>query len=189
MTEPDDALSIALDLARALGGAGISYAIGGALAFGYWAVPRATVDVDVNVFVSDTELDGLVACLARAGIDADAEVARRQSESAGLIVVRWRGLRVDLFTPSIPFSREAERTRVEIEVHGERFWLLSSESIAVFKLLFYRPKDIADLAQLVALRSELDAPYVRRWIVDMMGEDDERVARWDVIVASKGASI
>ena len=38
------------------------------------------------------------------------------------------------------------------------------------------------LERLVAVRSELDHGYVRRWIVDMMGEDDERVRRWDDIV-------
>jgi len=29
---------------------------------------------------------------------------------------------------------------------------------------------------------ELDHDYVRRWLVDMMGGDDERVLRWDDIV-------
>ena len=29
----------------------IEYAIGGALALGYYATPRATVDVDINIFV------------------------------------------------------------------------------------------------------------------------------------------
>jgi hypothetical protein len=33
------------------------------------------------------------------------------------------------------------------------------------------------------VRDDLDRAYVRRWIADMMGEDDERVARWDGIVA------
>lgn len=186
----DDALSIALDLARALEDGGVPYAIGGALALGVWAIPRATLDVDINVFVDEASLDRLHRCLAALGIHADLDSLRAQSAASGLIVVKWRGVRVDLFTPSIEFSREAERTRVAVELRGELFWFLSKETLAVFKLLFYRPKDIADVASLVALNAPtFDVAYVRSWIVAMMGDDDERVARWDRIVASSGAEI
>ena len=34
-------------------------------------------------------------------------------------------------------------------------------------------------------RIDMDLAYVRRWIVDMMGEDDERVLAWDRIVAEQ----
>jgi hypothetical protein len=53
----------------------------------------------------------------------------------------------------------------------------------VFKLLFARSKDFADLERLVSVQGErLDHAYIRRWIVEMMGEDDDRVTRWDHIV-------
>lgn len=45
-----------------------------------------------------------------------------------------------------------------------------------------RGKDLVDLERLVAVRPELDTAYVRRWIVDMMGDDDDRTRRWDDIV-------
>lgn len=35
--------------------------------------------------------------------------------------------------------------------------------------------------------SELDRPYVRRWLVEMMGEHDERVAKWDELVATQSS--
>jgi hypothetical protein len=64
--------------------------------------------------------------------------------------------------------------------------ILSAEALAVFKLLFFRPKDIADLQRLIGVRgAALDVRYVRAHIAAMMGEDDERVARWDALVASK----
>ena len=52
----------------------------------------------------------------------------------------------------------------------------------MFKLLFFRGKDLVDLERLVAVHQGLDCAYVRRWIVDMMGADDDRVHRWDAIV-------
>ncbi len=180
--EPYDPLDAALAIARAFEGRGISYAIGGAIAYGLWAVPRATIDVDVNVFVGEEDLDAVFEVLASIGVRIDAEAARAQNARDGMFVGRWSLYRIDVFTPSIDFSREAERTRVRHEIGGSEAWFLSAEAIAVFKLLFFRAKDLVDLERLVALRSELDVAYVRRQIVAMMGESDERVARWDQIV-------
>ncbi len=54
----------------------------------------------------------------------------------------------------------------------------------MFKLLFFRPKDLADLERLLAVRGPgFDRAYVRRWMVDMMGEADPRVVAWDDLVA------
>lgn len=67
-------------------------------------------------------------------------------------------------------------------------WFLSAESVAVFKMLFFRSKDIADIERLIAVRrGQHDRAYVRRWLVAMMGEGDERVGRWDALVAEHGA--
>ena len=47
----------------------------------------------------------------------------------------------------------------------------------LFKLLFFRGKDIVDLERLVATQQDrLDHAYVRRWIVEMMGEEDGYLA-------------
>ena len=66
-------------------------------------------------------------------------------------------------------------------------WYLSAEATAVFKLMFFRSKDVADLERLVAVqRAALDHAYVRRWIVEMMGEDDPRTTTWDDPVTRLG---
>ena len=80
---------------------------------------------------------------------------------------------------------EAARTRVRVELLGQPVSILSAEATAVFKLLFFRPKDLVDLDRLVAVqREKLDGAYVRRWIVEMLGNEDARVTRWDEIVES-----
>lgn len=178
-------LEAGLSIGAALDAAEIPYAIGGALALSYWAVPRATADVDVNVFVDDASLEAMCVALASLGLPIELGAARLASESSGLIVVRWNQMRVDLFTPSISFSWEAMRTRRRVVIDGSSVALLSPEALAVFKLLFFRPKDIADLQRLIGVQgAALDVEYVRSHIVAMMGEDDERVERWDALVAA-----
>jgi hypothetical protein len=177
-------LEAALEIGAALDRASIAYAVGGAIALSYWAVPRATADVDVNVFVREHELCALCDALVAIGVPISLDAARVASDASGLIVVQWMGMRVDLFTPSIEFSWEALRTRVQVDIDSHKLWLLSPEALAVFKLLFFRPKDIADLQRLLGVRGEaLDVNYVRAQVVAMMGEDDERVVRWDALVA------
>jgi hypothetical protein len=185
---PSDPLDAALQIAAALDRSKISYALGGALAYGFWAVPRGTVDVDVDVFASEPELSVVFRTLESLGIQINEIEARAQEKSQGMFIGRWGPYRIDIFTPSIAFSREAEATRVRRSLGSGEAWILSAEAIAVFKLLFFRTKDLADLERLVAIHVELQVDYVRRHVAEMMGEDDERVTAWDRIVASTRAA-
>jgi hypothetical protein len=138
----------------------------------------------VNVFVGLEALGSVFDALCTLGIRIDRAAATARAARDGMFVGDWEGMRIDVFIPSIPFSDEAARTRVSVTVDGWTGSFLSAEAIAIFKLLFFRAKDIDDLAQLVAVRREaLDHAYIRRWLVEMMGEDDERTRRWDDIVA------
>ncbi|MBO6935761.1 MAG: hypothetical protein JJ863_12325 [Deltaproteobacteria bacterium] len=121
------------------------------------------------------------------GASIDREAAIASSQQRGDFHGSVSGMRLDVFTPSIEFSHEAGRTKVRAELLGEPVWLLSAEATAVFKMLFFRPKDLVDLERLVPVQGDgLDTDYVRRWIVAMLGEDDVRVERWDRIVHEYG---
>lgn len=180
---PSDPVDAAIRIARRLEADGIPYAIGGALAYGLWAVPRATVDVDVDVFLTSDALEPLFRALRELGIAFDPDVAQQQTARNGMFMGRWGLYRIDVFTPSIEFEWEARETRVRCELEGHPVWVLSAEAIAVLKLLFFRTKDIADLERLVAVRTELDRSYVRRHVARMLGEADERVVLWDRLTA------
>jgi hypothetical protein len=183
MVEPSDPLEAGLSIAGAFEEHGVPYAIGGALAYGLWGVPRATVDVDMNVFVEAERISVVVEALRSLGIETDLETSLLASRREGMFVVRYGMFRVDLFTPSIDFAWEAKRTRVRHAIEGREADFLSAEALCVFKLMFFRPKDIVDLQSLVAVRgNELDTGYVRRHVAAMMGEEDERIARWDELV-------
>ncbi len=173
----------------ALDAAGIAHAIGGALALGVHGVPRGTLDVDLNVFVSEEGLGAVFDVLRSVGVTLDPVSALSAARTQGMFIGDLDGMRIDVFVPSIPFSDEAGRTRVRIaSPDGGADWFLSAEALAVFKLLFARPKDFVDLERLLAVQgAALDRAYVRRWIAEMMG-DDERVRRWDALVREAGGA-
>ncbi len=171
-------------LADALEEAQVPYAIGGALAYGLWGDPRGTHDVDINLFVEPAQLDGALTAMERAGTRFDRAAAHRAAEEGDVLIGDHHGMRIDVFTPSIPFSWEAGRTRVRVEGPTGPRSFLSAEATVIFKLLFYRAKDLVDIEKLVAVQGgDLDRAYIRRWMVDMMGEEDERVEDWDAIAA------
>jgi hypothetical protein len=103
---------------------------------------------------------------------------------AGQFVAHLGPWRIDVYVPSIDFSWEAARTRQERVWRGRSYWFLSAEALCVFKLLYFRPKDLVDIERLLATQGpRLEAAYVRRWLVEMMGDEDVRVKKWDELVA------
>lgn len=175
---------VARRLADALEAVHLPYAIGGAIAYGLHAPPRATNDVDLNVFVELDELDRVFEAFERAGALVDRTGARATAQARGEFAMRVDGMRVDVFVPSIPLSASAaSRVRAAVLL-GRPIQVLSAEDLTAFKMLFFRAKDLVDVERLVAFQaSRLDRAYVRLWLVDSVGEDDERVKRWDELVA------
>ena len=158
----------------------IPYAFGGAIALSAWSEPRATTDVDLNLWVSDDELPAALVLLQRAGVTVDADDALRGARERGMFAAPHGSYRVDVFVPSVPFYDEALGRRIRVTLAERQTWVLSAESLAVFKMLFFRPKDLVDLARLLEIhRPPLDAAFVRRWLVDMVGAEDVRIAKWD----------
>jgi len=173
-------------LIDAFEGSGIPYALGGAIAYSAWAEPRATRDIDLNVWLPSERLDDGFVVLERTGVSLDRAVARAAAAERGLFVGRMGEYRVDVFTPSVPFYDEALRRRVRTRIARRDTWVLSAETLVVFKMLFYRPKDLADVGRLLAIqRGRLDLAFVRRWLVEMLGPEDERIATWDRLVAGE----
>lgn len=167
----------------ALEHAGVNYAIGGALALGVHGALRATRDVDVNVFCEPSQWPAALAALASAGVKLEEQAALREAEAEGWFTGWLGAVRIDVFVPSIEFSWEAARRRVQRPFAGTSLWFLSVESLCIFKLLFFRTKDLADLEQLV-LTTQLDRDWVRQTISSLMGADDPRVVAWDRVTSA-----
>ena len=170
--------------------AGVPHAIGGALALGFHATPRGTVDVDINVFVAADDPDAVLGVLATNGVEVDVEEATKTIAARGDLFLQHRGCRFDLFFNSIPLHASAAKRARRVELLGHNVPILSVEDLIVFKLLFNRHKDIADVEAIIeASAGQLDSGYVRHWLVECVGEEDSRISTWDTLradVAERG---
>ena len=188
MADLPDPVTIARKLADALEAADLPYAVGGALALGYYTPPRGTVDVDINVFIAvPGDIDKAVACLVACDFEPDnPSTLHRTAADDGQFRGRLDGMRVDVFVPAIDLYAALERGRRQVLIANRPGWILGPEDLAVLKMMFFRRKDLADVEALVhAQGASLDLAAIRAQLVDLMDEDDERVSEWDSIVAGR----
>lgn len=180
MTAPEPTLADKVSaLAHALESGGVPFAFGGALALAYYAEPRATVDVDVNVFVAPDAVDRVVEVLRPLGITAsaaDRDLVRRN----GQVRLHWGVTPVDLFFAYDAFHFHAAQRIRRVPFGAETILVLAPEDLLVCKAVFNRRKDWIDVEQMLLLTAgTLDLDDVRRWVLAIVGGDDDRVQRFE----------
>lgn len=174
--------SLAEKVARietALRRAGIPHAFGGAIALAYYATPRATIDIDVNVFVASERADDVIAALARIGAEGPSEGEWVRLRRDGQARIRWGSTPIDLFFSYDAFHDACmERRRTYPFGRRDTIHVLAPEDLVVFKAIFDREKDWRDIAELVfAMEEELDGEWILDWLLRIVGGGDERFQR------------
>jgi hypothetical protein len=164
-----------VSLHKALARKRIPHAFGGAIALAYWTRdPRGTSDIDVNVFLpvgkARRALDALPDGVAiPAGTE---EVVARD----GQVRLWWDGTPIDLFFDYVPVHADAARNRRRVPFEGVRIPVLGPVELAVFKVMFDRTRDWADIEAMVE-RGTLDVGAVHAALRTMLDADDERFER------------
>jgi hypothetical protein len=150
------------------------WALGGALALAYATnEPRGTRDIDVNVFVGASEAAAVFAALP-AGVattDADVDEARAHDQ----VRVWWDSTPIDIFFAADRFHFDVAGRCRSVPFEGRRINVLSAEDLAVFKALFDRTKDWADVESMVHSNS-IDLQVAADRLGHLLG-DDSRVGR------------
>ncbi len=152
-----------------LDGAAIPHAIGGAIALGYCIEePRATIDVDVNVFVPKDRVDVVFEALPdgvdRTASDRASVLARAQ------VRLYWDDTAIDLFFNDHPFH-EAAASRVRVVPFADiSIPVLDCTDLLVLKAMYSRPKDWVDIAEMIKAKS-VDFVEVSRWLGSLLGTE------------------
>lgn len=149
--------------------AGIPHAVGGAIALGYCTLdPRGTRDLDFNVFVGTERAREVLAALPDT-VEVSGERLERL-ERDGQVRLRSGTTPVDLFLNVLPFHDHVARHVRQVPFEGRTIPILSCTALVVFKAMFDRTQDWADIEAMVEARS-FDADEVNEWIREMLGND------------------
>jgi hypothetical protein len=155
----------------------VPHAFGGALALAYYAEPRSTIDIDVNVFIPPSRFSEVAGPLVRLGAAADdpavAEIVRRD----GQVRVMWEDTPIDLFFSYDAFHESAGRALRRVPFGATTIPILDANHLVVCKVVFDRTKDWVDLEAVLAAGSALDTAEILRWVGRIAGDDDPRYDR------------
>jgi len=156
--------------------ANVGHAFGGALALAYYAEPRSTIDIDVNVFVSPERHAVVETALAQLGIagDTSAEAVERD----GQVRTWWNSTPVDLFYAYHELHDAMRKATRRVAFASATIPILGPEHLAACKAIFNRPKDWLDIEQILVATPDVDRDEIRRWIGAIVGGDDPRVERF-----------
>jgi hypothetical protein len=162
----------------------IPHAFGGALALAYYAEPRMTIDIDLNVFAQTTCIDDLNGALAPLGVETlHSEDALKALERDGQCRLWWDRTPVDLFF-SYDEIHEAMKKRARRVPFGDHeLEVLAPEHLVVCKACFDRAKDWIDIEQVLVASESFDVGETKQWLRRCVGDDDPRKQRFDELVA------
>ena len=164
-----------LALHDALDMASIPHAFGGAIALAYCThEPRGTRDIDVNIFVDHDQAAGALAALPPEVEQPPGTLERIERD--GQIRLWWDDTPVDLFFDMLPIHRRAARHRRLVPLAGATIPVLGPTELVVFKAMFDRTKDWADIEAVFETR-EAAIDEVERLLIELVGVDDPRVGR------------
>lgn len=162
-------------LHRALARRRIPHAFGGAIALAYWTLsPRGTIDIDLNVFLPADDCARALRALpddVAQPPDIEATITRD-----GQIRLWWDETPIDLFFDYVPVHADAARNRKTVPFAGTKIPILGPVELAVFKAMFDRTRDWADVEAMVAAES-LDVDAVRGTLATMLDDKDARFRR------------
>jgi hypothetical protein len=143
----------------------------GGVAASLWGRPRLTRDVDVLVLLEEGRWGEFLAAGAGHGFlprRADALAFARETR---VLLVRHgeSGIDLDLVFGSLPFEKEAAIRAKWVDLGGVAIPLSSPEDLIIMKAVAHRPRDLEDIAAILAAQPGLNVRRVRRWLREFSG--------------------
>ena len=162
--------------------ADVQHAFGGALALAYCTgEPRATRDIDINIFLPAEEV-AVVQKALRSVIEFT-ESQLRYLQAEGQTRVFWDDTPVDLFFNVSDLHQHMSMKTSHGLLDGVEIPVLSAEFLAIFKAMFNRTKDWADLEAMVE-EGSFNCDFVVSQLADLLGAQDARIERLSRLVAN-----
>jgi len=165
--------------------AGVPYMLTGSLASAYYAVPRATQDIDLVVETEAAGVERVVRGLREAGcyVDHDAALEAWRSRGQFNAIDPESGWKVDVIVrKDRPYSKAEFARRERASMLGVEVAIARLEDVLIAKLEWSRLGDSAlqrrDVVRLLERTwSRLDHGYLERWILELGLESEWSAAR------------
>lgn len=165
----------------ALEAASLPHAFGGAISLAYCVEePRGTRDLDVNIFCDASDAAAVLAALpegVRVGQN-DVQAVERDAQTR----LFWDGVPIDVFLNNLPLHEEVAGAVVWVPLEGRDIPVIDCASLVLFKALFKRTKDWADI-EAVAEAAPQEVEAAAATLGQLVGTDDPAYIRLMAVAA------
>ena len=153
-------------LARALDAAHIPYMVIGGQAVLFHGEPRLTRDIDITLGIDATELKRVIDAVAAIALTPSVHDVQAFVRDTNVLPLSdsSTGLRVDLIFSFTPYEAEAIGRAVTVILDEVPVHFASAEDLIIHKLVAGRPRDIEDVAGVLARNPSLDEQYLTKWL-------------------------
>ncbi len=139
----------------------VPYTIIGGMANAVWGEPRATLDIDISVWVPEGDIETLLGPLADHFIILPDEPSIFIRQTRVLPVETKAGVRIDIIFGMLPFEQAAIERGVEHMVAGKPICFCTAEDLILYKIISDRERDLRDVEGIMRLRGpDLDRAYL-----------------------------
>jgi hypothetical protein len=164
----------------ALTAARVPHAFGGAIALAYCTEePRGTRDIDINVFVEAARAGDVLGALPHDVTVRPSDI--RTAQRDGQARVWWDDTPLDFFFDVHEFHREVAAGVRSVPFVGREIPVIDCVALVVFKALFDRTRDWADIEAVVDAGT-VDGERALRWVERLVGRDDPIAVRFAGLV-------
>jgi hypothetical protein len=156
--------------AEYLDSAAIPYMLIGGLAMAAWAMPRATLDVDLTLWLPEDGFLPTVTALAKRYVPRVADPGEFAVRTRVLPVESSNGARIDFLFAAFPFERAMIERAVRRSLGDVTIPVASLEDLVLLKLPSSRQKDAADVELILATHgADLDWRYLSGIAAELAG--------------------
>lgn len=165
MTTQEQAL---VEIAALLAEAGVPYMVVGGMANIVWGEPRATLDIDVTVWVPDPEIPAFIERVSRRFTPLVEQPVEFVADTRVLPIENRAGVRIDLIHGLLPFEREAIDRAIAMTIGDASVRFCTPEDLVLMKIVSDRERDIEDARAVVRRRRrDLDVAYLEPRILEL----------------------
>ena len=138
-----------IEIAALLDELHLPYMVIGAAAVGFWGEPRATLDVDVTIWVEPDRIEATVEEFASRLTLRTANPMETMQRLRLLPVRATNGVPIDLLFAKWPIEKQALERAIWLQIGNVQVRVAPLEYLLFLKLISDRPKDLTDAEALI----------------------------------------
>ena len=156
------------DLSDVFKNENVPYMIIGGLANAIWGHPRATLDIDVTIWVSDDRIQRLLSILKKKYALMVEKPVDFISTTRVLPIKNTENLRIDIIFGALPFEKDAIDRSVEVKIGDTSIKFCTAEDLILLKIMSESSKDIEDVRNVLRYQKDnLEYAYLEPRIIEL----------------------